>query len=83
MKWCMDCNSKHFQNEFNNWSSGNEKLLNLFKGVQLATNKHWRVLEWIPYDRIEYVKKISSGGFWNDTLAMDPSIDGIMKRKNG
>ncbi|RHZ69615.1 hypothetical protein Glove_281g59 [Diversispora epigaea] len=24
--WCKPCNSKHFRNDFNNWTSGNDKI---------------------------------------------------------
>ncbi|RHZ78409.1 hypothetical protein Glove_165g24 [Diversispora epigaea] len=26
IEWCKPCNSKHFQNDFNKWISGNEKI---------------------------------------------------------
>ncbi|RHZ76724.1 hypothetical protein Glove_194g59 [Diversispora epigaea] len=25
-RWCKPCNSEHFQNDFNNWTSGNDKI---------------------------------------------------------
>ncbi|RHZ79198.1 hypothetical protein Glove_151g91 [Diversispora epigaea] len=42
------CVSIHFQNDFNNWASNAD----LFK-----------LLEWIPYDRLKDVKQIGKGGF--------------------
>src|ERR1051325_10880093 len=24
--WCQSCNSKHFQNDFNKWTSGNKEI---------------------------------------------------------
>ncbi|RHZ78563.1 hypothetical protein Glove_161g24 [Diversispora epigaea] len=58
--WCKPCNSKHFQNDFINWTSGNDKIDKL---IQLNTDKYWRLIEWIPYDRLKDVKQIGKGGF--------------------
>ncbi|RHZ76571.1 hypothetical protein Glove_196g20 [Diversispora epigaea] len=62
-KWCKPCNSKHFQNDFNNWTSGNDKIDKFIKDAQLNTNSYLDVIEWIPYDRFKDVKQIGKGGF--------------------
>ncbi|RHZ65779.1 hypothetical protein Glove_311g2 [Diversispora epigaea] len=62
-KWCKPCNSKHFQNNFNNWTSGNDKINKFIQDAQLNVNNWWEVIEWIPYDRFEDVKQIGKGGF--------------------
>ncbi|RHZ85082.1 hypothetical protein Glove_71g113 [Diversispora epigaea] len=71
--WCKPCNSKHFQNDFNNWTSGNEKIDKLIQDAQLNADMNWEAVEWIPYDRFKDVKQIGKGGFgtihyarWND-----------------
>ena len=61
--WCKPCNKKHFQNDFNNWTSGNDKIDKFIQDAQLNANENWEVLEWIPYDRFKDVKQIGKGGF--------------------
>ncbi|RHZ77889.1 hypothetical protein Glove_169g33 [Diversispora epigaea] len=62
-RWCKPCNLKHFQNDFNNWTSGNDKIDKFIQDAQLNANKYSQVIEWIPYDRFEDVKQIGKGGF--------------------
>src|SRR6185369_12132920 len=61
--WCKPCNSKHFQNDFNNWTSGNDKIDKFIRDAQLNANGNWGAIEWIPYDRFKDVKQIGKGGF--------------------
>ncbi|RHZ85817.1 hypothetical protein Glove_60g81 [Diversispora epigaea] len=62
--WCKPCNSKHFQNDFNNWTSGNDKIDKFIQNAQLNANNNWKTtIEWIPYDRFKDVKQIGRGGF--------------------
>ncbi|RHZ85738.1 hypothetical protein Glove_60g122 [Diversispora epigaea] len=61
--WCKTCNSKHFQNDFNNWTSGNDKIDKFIQDAQLNANYNFQVIEWIPYDRFKDVKQIGKGGF--------------------
>ncbi|RHZ69979.1 hypothetical protein Glove_276g22 [Diversispora epigaea] len=56
--WCKLCNSKHFQNDFNNWTSGNDKIDKFIRDAQLNANYYWEAIEWIPYDRFKDVKQI-------------------------
>ncbi|RHZ75583.1 hypothetical protein Glove_212g209 [Diversispora epigaea] len=62
-RWCTPCNSKHFQNDFNKWTSGNEKIDKFIQDAQLSANDYSNVIEWIPYDRFKDVKQIGKGGF--------------------
>ncbi|RHZ77524.1 hypothetical protein Glove_177g15 [Diversispora epigaea] len=62
-KWCKPCNSKHFQNDFNNWTSENVKIDKFIQDSQLNANGSWEVIEWIPYDQFNDVKQIGRGGF--------------------
>ncbi|RHZ70123.1 hypothetical protein Glove_275g47 [Diversispora epigaea] len=62
-KWCKPCNSKRFQNNFNNWTSGNDKIDKFIQDAQLNANYNYEVIEWIPYDRFKDVKQIGRGGF--------------------
>ncbi|RHZ76600.1 hypothetical protein Glove_195g22 [Diversispora epigaea] len=61
--WCKPCSSKHFQNDFNNWTSGNDKIDNFIQDAQLNADGNWQVIEWIPYYRFKDVKQIGKGGF--------------------
>ncbi|RHZ64768.1 hypothetical protein Glove_320g50 [Diversispora epigaea] len=72
--WCKPCNSKHFQNDFNNWTSGNDKIDKFIRDVQLNTNDDLGVIEWIPYDKFEDVKQIGKGGY--GTIHYARRIDG-------
>ncbi|RHZ85409.1 hypothetical protein Glove_66g127 [Diversispora epigaea] len=78
--WCKPCNSKHFQNDFNNWTSGNEKIDKIIQYAQLDTNHWWDVIEWIPYDRFKDVKQIGKGGF--GTIHYAKWIDGYIREWN-
>src|SRR4051812_22435348 len=74
--WCKPCNSKHFQNDFNNWTSGNDKIDKIIQDAQLNANDDFGVIEWIPYDRFKDVKQIGKGGF--GTIHYARWIDGFI-----
>ncbi|RHZ86455.1 hypothetical protein Glove_50g39 [Diversispora epigaea] len=76
--WCKPCNLKHFQNDFNNWTSGNENIDKFIQDAQLNANHKWEVIEWIPYDRFKDVKQIGKGGF--GTIHYARWIDGRIKK---
>ncbi|RHZ83680.1 hypothetical protein Glove_88g25 [Diversispora epigaea] len=61
--WCKPCNSKHLQNDFNKWTSGNDKIDKFIQDAQQNANSSYHVIEWVPYDRIKDVKQIGKGGF--------------------
>ncbi|RHZ83769.1 hypothetical protein Glove_87g250 [Diversispora epigaea] len=61
--WCKPCNSKHFQNDFNNWTSGNDKIDKFIQDAQLNANNYWEVVEWIPFEKFKDFKQIGKGGF--------------------
>ncbi|RHZ74354.1 hypothetical protein Glove_225g59 [Diversispora epigaea] len=75
--WCKLCYSKHFQNDFNNWTSGNDKIDKFIQDAQLNANYHLEVIEWIPYDKFKSVKQIGKGGFGTIHYArwIDAKID--------
>ncbi|RHZ78028.1 hypothetical protein Glove_168g39 [Diversispora epigaea] len=77
-KWCKPCNSKHFQNYFNNWTSGNDKIDKFIQDAQLNANDRWDVIEWIPHDRFKDVKQIGKGGF--GTIYYARLIDGYIEK---
>ncbi|RHZ76611.1 hypothetical protein Glove_195g15 [Diversispora epigaea] len=75
--WCKPCSSKHFQNDFNNWTSGNDKIDKFVQDTQLNANRNWKVIEWIPFERFKDVKQIGKGGF--GTIHYARWIDGRIK----
>ena len=74
--WCKPCYSKHFQNDFNNWTSGNDKIDKFIQDAQLNANDFLEVIEWIPYDIFKDVKQIGKGGF--GTIHYARWIDGYI-----
>ena len=63
LDWCKACNAKHFQQNFENWTSGNVDIDKFIQDTQLSANYSSRVLEWIPYDKFCDIKYITKGGF--------------------
>src|SRR2546421_3301638 len=61
--WCNQCNSKRFQQEFPNWTSGNNYIDNFIQETQLNAQNFHEVLEWIPYNRLTNIKCLAKGGF--------------------
>ena len=61
--WCHSCNSKHFQQNFKNWTSGNHNIDEFIQKAQLKAKSNTELLEWIEYDRFENVKYLAKGGF--------------------
>ena len=62
-RWCRTCNAKHFQQNFKNWTSGNDDIDKFIQDIQLSAKSEFKVLEWIPYDRFYNVEYIAKGGF--------------------
>ena len=62
-EWCKACNAKHFQQNFEKWSSGNVDIDKFIQEAQLSTNNSHNILEWIPYDRFYDIEYIAKGGF--------------------
>ena len=61
--WCQPCDSKHFQQNFKNWTSGNSDVDKLIQESQLNAKQCREVLEWIEYDRFNSIEYITKGGF--------------------
>jgi hypothetical protein len=61
--WCQLCNSKRFQQNFKNWTSGNNEVDKFIQNVQLKAKINNENLEWIQYDRFENVEYLAKGGF--------------------
>src|SRR5579859_387318 len=61
--WCKSCNAKRFQENFKNWTSGNDDIDKFIQHTQLSADNYFQVLEWIPYDRFYDIEYIAKGGF--------------------
>ena len=63
--YCIgECNAKHFQQNFKNWTSGDNDIDKFIQDTQLlAHGKFKNVLEWIPYNRFYDIKYIAKGRF--------------------
>ena len=61
--WCQSCNSKHFQQDFNKWTSGNKEIDEFIQKFQLNATRYEEVLEWIPYEKFRDIEYLAKGGF--------------------
>ena len=73
--WCRQCNAKRFQQNFQNWTSGNHDIDEYIQKTQLKARNRKEVIEWVEYDRFENVEYLAKGGFgttykaiWKDGL---------------
>jgi len=58
------CNSINFQQNFENWTSGNNDIDKFIQDTQLSShNDAKRALEWIPHERFYDIQYIAAGGF--------------------
>ncbi|CAB4403158.1 unnamed protein product [Rhizophagus irregularis] len=57
--WCQ-CK---FQQNFKNWTSGNNEVDKFIQKTQLKAKRCEENLEWIEYDRFENVEYLAKGGF--------------------
>ena len=75
--WCQPCYSKHLQNDFEKWTSGNIDIDKFIQKTQLVANISDRVIEWIPYHKLKHIKYIAKGEFGSVYSAfwLDGKID--------
>ncbi|RGB32960.1 hypothetical protein C1646_762276 [Rhizophagus diaphanus] len=58
------CNAIYFQQNFENWTSGNDDIDKFIQVTQLSSHRDVKeVLEWIPYDRLYNIKCIVKDKF--------------------
>src|SRR6266536_2226612 len=59
------CSAMHFQQNFKNWTSGNNDIDEFIQDAQLSVHSDddkSKVLEWIPYSRFNDIKYIAKDG---------------------
>src|SRR5947207_8575301 len=61
--WCQQCNAKRFQQNFKNWTSGNDDVDKFLQKTQLKAKSFKEVIEWVEYNRFENVEYFAKGGF--------------------
>ena len=62
-KYCEKCISLHLQSLFNTWTSGNKIIDDFIHQCQIQSSLPKFILEWIPFDQVEDVEKLTEGGF--------------------
>jgi hypothetical protein len=64
-KKCKDvCDSIHFQQNFKNWTSGNNEVDKFIQNTQLSVHNNISdALEWIPYERFYEIRYIAEDEF--------------------
>ena len=62
-KFCERCINLHLQSLFNTWTSGNKIIDDFIHKCQKLSSLPTKILEWIPFDQFEDVKKLTEGGF--------------------
>src|SRR5947209_4381413 len=78
--WCQSCNSKHFQQDFNKWTSGNKEIDEFIQNFQSNATCEEEVLEWIPYEKFSDIEYLAKGGF--GTVHKAEWIDGYIEYWN-
>src|ERR1700731_753506 len=76
--WCESLHGRRFQQNFQNWTSGNHDIDELIQRTQLKPKNYNEILEWIEYDRFENIEYLAKGGFgttykatWKDGFIYD------------
>ncbi|CAB4442805.1 unnamed protein product [Rhizophagus irregularis] len=57
-KWCKVCQISNLRQNFVNWTSGNKQIDELIQDMQLKINTRYDIVEWIPYNQFNDIKKM-------------------------
>ncbi|EXX55693.1 Cdc15p [Rhizophagus irregularis DAOM 197198w] len=60
---CEYCVRNYLQENFPNWTSGNDDIDNLIQKCQMESLGPKDIVEWIPYSNLENIKYLTKGGF--------------------
>jgi hypothetical protein len=63
------CNAIHFQQNFKNWTSGNNNIDKFIQGTQLLVCYTNKALEWIPYNKLYNIKYVTESEFGKEYRA--------------
>ncbi|RGB29822.1 hypothetical protein C1646_766128 [Rhizophagus diaphanus] len=61
-RWCKDCETNSMKENFLYWTSENKEIDELIRHTQLNASQTCDYLEWIPFEKFDFVKNIGSGG---------------------
>ena len=61
--YCDPCNSGHWRNNFQNWTSGDDNIDKLIRESQLNARNIYELLEWIEYSNLNNIEHLAEGGF--------------------
>ncbi|RHZ59673.1 hypothetical protein Glove_362g49 [Diversispora epigaea] len=62
IQYCEFCIRKYLENNFGNWTSGNNEIDNLIQECQQKIAKPAAVIEWIEYNQFENIEHLAEGG---------------------
>ncbi|GBC06866.1 hypothetical protein RclHR1_07100002 [Rhizophagus clarus] len=60
--YCEHCVRNYLKSNFSNWTSGNNDIDNLIQQCQMETFAPDRIVEWIPYNKLQNIKYLTKGG---------------------
>ncbi|GBC22549.1 kinase-like domain-containing protein [Rhizophagus irregularis DAOM 181602=DAOM 197198] len=61
--YCEYCVRNYLQENFPNWTSGNDDIDNLIQECQMKSLEPKDIVEWIPYSNLENIEYLTKGGF--------------------
>ncbi|CAB4409579.1 unnamed protein product [Rhizophagus irregularis] len=60
--YCEHCVRNYLKSKFSNWTSGNNDIDNLIQQCQMETIAPNKIVEWIPYNKLQNIKYLTKGG---------------------
>jgi hypothetical protein len=60
--YCEHCVRNYLKANFSNWTSGNNDIDNLIQQCQMETIVPFKIVEWIPYNKLQNIKYLTKGG---------------------
>jgi hypothetical protein len=60
--YCEHCVRNYLKANFSNWTSENNDIDNLIQQCQMETFGPNRIVEWIPYNKLQNIKYLTKGG---------------------
>ncbi|GBB88068.1 hypothetical protein RclHR1_01460018 [Rhizophagus clarus] len=69
-RWCKPCQIQNLKGNFRNWTSGNEKIDDIIREMQIKINNPSDgIFEWITYDQFSNIKEMDNtiySALWKD-----------------
>ncbi|GBC06867.1 hypothetical protein RclHR1_07100003 [Rhizophagus clarus] len=61
--YCEHCVRNYLKSNFPSWTSGNSDIDNLIQQCQMETLSPDKIVEWIPYNKLQNIEYLTKGGF--------------------